>query len=72
MLKFSFKKGRLDFFANIQAAPEFDPEEDDDWLRMLGAEMDPEKQKTIAREIWDEVDLLDGAYFDMPENSNEI
>jgi len=65
MLKFTFKKTRLDFMAEVRSPPEFDSEED--WLRKLGEEDDATEQDRIRREINDESALADGLYFEMPE-----
>lgn len=65
MLKFTFKKMRLDFMAEFRSPPEFDSEED--WLRKLGAEEDEKEQESIMREIEHDNELADGLYFEMPE-----
>jgi hypothetical protein len=66
MLKFNFKKTRLNFMSEWQCAPIPDAEED--WLRKLGTETDEEQQKNVRREIWEDWDLLDRQYFEMPED----
>jgi hypothetical protein len=65
MLKFNFKKTRLNFVSEWQWAPIPDAEED--WLCKLGTETDAEQQQNLRREIWDDWDLLDRQYFEMPE-----
>ncbi|KAJ7196749.1 hypothetical protein GGX14DRAFT_574563 [Mycena pura] len=65
MLKFTFKKMRLDFMAEFRSPPEFDSEED--WLRKLGVEEDEKEQESIMREIEHDNELADGLYFEMPE-----
>jgi hypothetical protein len=37
-------------------------------LRKLGTETDEEQQKNVRREIWEDWDLLDRQYFEMPED----
>jgi hypothetical protein len=48
MLKFNFKKTRLNFMSEWQCVPIPDAEED--WLRKLGTETDAEQQN-LHREI---------------------
>ncbi|KAJ7199055.1 hypothetical protein GGX14DRAFT_573135 [Mycena pura] len=66
MLKFTFKKARLDFMEEFRAAPECESEED--FLRILAAAVDEEKREATRREIREDTDLVDGRYFDMPED----
>jgi hypothetical protein len=48
MLKFNFKKSRLDFMSEWQAPPI--PHDDEDWLRQLAAP-DEEDRNTAAQAI---------------------
>ena len=68
ILNFNFKKSRLDFMSQFREVAEFEPV--GDLLHDLAGEEDPEKQKSIRREMWDEAELRDGLYFVMPEGSS--
>jgi hypothetical protein len=67
MLKFNFKKTRLNFMAEFQSVPELDG--DEDWLRQLAGEADEDSQRKVLREIFDDSELRDLSYFDMPEGN---
>lgn len=63
MLKFNFKKSRLNFMLDWQSAPVGDNNED--WLRHLAAATD-EVGRTEAMEA---LEMTDDADIDMPEDN---
>jgi hypothetical protein len=67
MLKFNFKKTRLNFMTEFQSVPDLDG--DDDWLRQLAGEADEDSRRNVLREIVDDSELWDLSYFDMPEGN---
>ena len=67
MLKFNFKKTRLNFMTEFQSVPDLDG--DQDWLRQLAGEADEDGQNKVVREIFDDSELRDCSYFDMPESN---
>jgi hypothetical protein len=67
MLKFNFKKTRLNFMTEFQSVPDLDG--DEDWLRQLAGEADEDSQGKVMREIFDDSELRDVSYFDMPEGN---
>jgi hypothetical protein len=67
MLKFNFKKSRLNSMSDWQLAPIADDEED--WLRALASETDKERVGALRREVTDSFEFADTVYFDMPEAS---
>jgi len=67
MLKFNFKKTRLNFMTEFQSVPDLDG--DEDWLRQLAGEADEDSQRKVLREIFDDSELRDLSYFDMPEGN---
>ena len=67
MLKFNFKKTRLNFMTEFQSVPDFDG--DEDWLRQLAGEADEDSQRKVLREIFVDSELRDLSYFDMPEGN---
>ena len=50
----------------FRAAPECESEEA--FLRILAAAVNEEKREATWRDIWEDTDLVDGQYFDMPED----
>jgi hypothetical protein len=65
MLKFNFKKLRLNFMSEWQSAAL--PDDEEDWLRLLTSTADETHRKTIRREIGDSCDFADMPYIEMPE-----
>ncbi|KAJ6584215.1 hypothetical protein B0H10DRAFT_1926019 [Mycena sp. CBHHK59/15] len=69
MLKFHFKKSRLNFMSEWQSAIVADDEED--WLRVLASTGDDEHKKEIRREISDSCDFAEIPYLEMPEENGD-
>ncbi|KAJ7703363.1 hypothetical protein B0H16DRAFT_1347181, partial [Mycena metata] len=69
MLKFNYKKSRLNFMSDWQTVAIAD--DDEDWLRTL-AETKGKDRDIIWREIVDSCDAADGIIFtEMPEENDE-
>jgi hypothetical protein len=66
MLKFNYKKARLNFMSEWQSAAL--PDDGEDWLRILASATD-EQKKHVWREISDSCELADAEYLEMPEES---
>jgi hypothetical protein len=67
MLKFNYKKLRLNFMSDWQTAPVAD--DDEDWLRTLADSHDQDRD-VVWREIVDSCDAADGIVFtEMPEEN---
>ena len=66
MLKFNFKKSRLNFMLDWQSAPIGD--DDEDWLRHLAAATD-EIGRTEAMEA---LEMTDDVDIDMPEDNTDV
>ena len=67
MLKFNYKKSRLNFMSDWQTVAI--PDDKQDWLRILASKGDGDTEDTW-REISDSCELADGApYLDMPEEA---
>ncbi|KAJ7479195.1 hypothetical protein FB451DRAFT_1032269, partial [Mycena latifolia] len=66
MLKFNFKKARLNFMADWQSAAV--PDEEEDWLRILASTADEPRQGEIWREISDSCEA-EAQYTEMPEEN---
>jgi Ran GTPase-activating protein (RanGAP) involved in mRNA processing and transport len=67
MLKFNYKKSRLNFMSDWQTVAI--PDEDVDWLRILASKGDSDTEDTY-REVFDSCELADGApHLDMPEEA---
>ena len=67
MLKFNFKKTRLNFMTEFQSVPNLDG--DEDRLCQLAGEVDEDSQRKVLREIFDDSELRDFSYFDMSEGN---
>jgi hypothetical protein len=50
MLKFTYKKSRLNFMADWQSAPI--AAEEEDWLRTLASKSGGEDEEAIRRKFW--------------------
>ncbi|KAJ7890893.1 hypothetical protein B0H14DRAFT_2689026, partial [Mycena olivaceomarginata] len=69
MLKFNYKKSRLNFMSDWQTVPVAD--DDEDWLRTL-ANTDNKDRDVIWREIVESCNSADGIIFrEMPEENDE-
>ena len=69
ILKFNYKKSRLNFMSDWQTVPVAD--DDEDWLRTLANTQDKDRD-VIWREIVDSCDSADGIIFtEMPEENDE-
>ncbi|KAJ6622370.1 hypothetical protein B0H10DRAFT_1788240, partial [Mycena sp. CBHHK59/15] len=66
MLKFNFKKARLNFMADWQLA--LVPNDEEDWLRILAGTAE-EQRETIRREISDSCEFVDG-HVEMPDGND--
>jgi hypothetical protein len=66
MLKFNFKKSRLNFMADWQSAPV--PDDEEDWLRILAGTVE-EQRETIRQEISDRCEFAD-RHVEMPDGNN--
>jgi hypothetical protein len=42
---------------------------DEDWLGQLAGEVDEDSQRKVLRKIFDDSELQDPSYFDMPEGN---
>ena len=65
MLKFNFKKSRLNFMSDWQSVPD----DDEDWLRALVSSEEGSRE-LIRREISDSFEFAEMAYTEMPEDSD--
>jgi hypothetical protein len=68
MLKFNFKKLRLNFMSEWQTVVVAD-EEEEDWLRVLTSADNNDHRMAVQREISDSCDLADIPYIEMPEEA---
>jgi hypothetical protein len=68
MLKFNFKKLRLNFMSEWQTVVVAD-EEEEDWLRVLTSTDNDDHRMAVRREISDSCDLVDIPYVEMPEEA---
>jgi hypothetical protein len=65
MLKFTYKKSRLNFMANWQFAPIVAEEED--WLRTLASKSGGKDEEAIRKEVLDSLDFADTVFPEMLE-----
>jgi hypothetical protein len=69
MLKFNYKKSRLNFMSEWQSATVAD--DDEDWLRVLASTTDDKEKQDVRREIADSCDFADIVHFEMPEEQSD-
>ncbi|KAJ6449125.1 ribonuclease H-like domain-containing protein [Mycena sanguinolenta] len=65
MLKFTYKKSRLNFMVDWQSAPI--AAEEEDWLRNLASKSGGEEEEAIRKEVLYSFDFADTAFPEMPE-----
>jgi hypothetical protein len=69
MLKFNYKKSRLNFVADWQSAPIADDEED--WLRQL-ASTDETEQQEARQALTESFEMTDSFTVRMPEDETSM